>query len=267
MSVRSVLSVAACSVFTSFVFAQAGAQPAAPKSATEGAKPAADPAKPAREPGLYATITTSMGTIVAKLFEAEAPKTVKNFADLAMGRKMWTDPKTGQRTKRPLYNGLTFHRVIPGFMIQGGDPLGNGTGGTDVIPDEFHPSLTFDRPGRFGMANAGPGTGSSQFFITEVPTPHLNGLHTIFGQVVEGQDVVDKIARVPRVAGDKPTTLVRIIRVNVKREGPAAVKPKPTAAKPGVAKPKATTPKAKPSAAKPAATKPAVTQPKTQPAK
>ena len=195
------LSVVACSVFASFVFAQEGGQAAAPKPAAEGAKPAADPAKPEREPGLYATITTSMGTIVAKLFETESPKTVKNFADLAMGRKLWTDPKTGQRTKRPLYNGLIFHRVIPGFMIQGGDPLGTGTGGTDVIPDEFNPSLTFDRPGRFGMANAGPGTGSSQFFITEVPTPHLNGLHTIFAQVVEGQDVVDKIARVPRVRG------------------------------------------------------------------
>ena len=261
------LSVVACSVFASFVFAQEGGQAAAPKPAAEGAKPAADPAKPEREPGLYATITTSMGTIVAKLFETESPKTVKNFADLAMGRKLWTDPKTGQRTKRPLYNGLIFHRVIPGFMIQGGDPLGTGPGGTDVIPDEFNPSLTFDRPGRFGMANAGPGTGSSQFFITEVPTPHLNGLHTIFAQVVEGQDVVDKIARAPRGAGDKPTTAVRMVRVVVKREGPAP-------AKPATAKPKPTTPKAKPAAttAKPAATKPPATKPpattpKTTPAK
>ncbi|HYI94171.1 MAG TPA: peptidylprolyl isomerase [Bryobacteraceae bacterium] len=265
MSVRSALSVVACSMFASFVFAQEGGQAAAPKPAAEGAKPAADPAKPAREPGLYATITTSMGTIVARLFETESPKTVKNFADLAMGRKLWTDPKTGQRTKRPLYNGLTFHRVIPGFMIQGGDPLGTGTGGTDVIPDEFNPSLTFDRPGRFGMANAGPGTGSSQFFITEVPTPHLNGLHTIFGQVVEGQDVVEKIARVPRVAGDRPTTAVRMVRVVVKREGPAPVTP-------ATAKPKPTTSKAKPATAKPAASKPpaakpATTTPKTAPAK
>ena len=267
MSVRSVLSLAAASLLTSFVFAQEGGQPAAPKPATETAKPAVDPAKPAREPGLYATITTSMGTIVAKLFETESPKTVKNFADLAMGRKLWTDPKTGQRTKRPLYNGLTFHRVIPGFMIQGGDPLGNGTGGTDVIPDEFHPSLIFDRPGRFGMANAGPGTGSSQFFITEVPTPHLNGLHTIFGQVVEGQDIVDKIARAPRVAGDKPTTLIRIVRINVKREGPLPAKAKPAAVKPATAKPKATTPKATTPKPKPPAAKPAATKPKTEPAK
>jgi cyclophilin family peptidyl-prolyl cis-trans isomerase len=261
MSARSVLSAAACGLLATLVFAQEKAKPAAPKPATQGAKPATGPAKPAREPGLYATITTSMGTIVAKLFEAESPKTVKNFADLAMGRKEWTDPKTNRRTKRPLFNGLTFHRVIPGFMIQGGDPLGTGTGGTDVIPDEFHPSLTFDRPGRLGMANAGPGTGSSQFFITEVPTPHLNGLHTIFGQVVEGQDVVDKIAHVPRVAGDKPGTLVRMVRVTVRREGPApaAVKAKP-AVRPRAAKPKATTPGAKP-------VKPRAAKPKTAPVK
>jgi len=192
-----------------------------------------------------------MGTIVAKLFDTEAPKTVKNIADLAMGRKEWTDPKTRQRVKRPLYNGLTFHRVIPGFMIQGGDPLGNGTGGTDVIPDEITPSLTFDRPGRLGMANAGPGTGSCQFFITEAPTPHLNGKHTIFGQVIEGQDVVEKIARVPRNSEDLPNTPVRIVRMVVRREGPA-----PATAKPAPAKPK-------PAAAKPAANKPVTTQPAT----
>ena len=230
-------------------FAQNAAAPAAPK-------PTAEAAKPAREPGVYATITTSMGTIVAKLFDAEAPKTVKNFTDLAMGRKEWTDPKTSQKTKRPLYNGLTFHRVIPGFMIQGGDPLGTGTGGTEVIPDEFSPSLSFDQPGRFGMANAGPGTGSCQFFITEAPTPHLNGRHTIFGQVIEGQDVVNAIARVPRDDNDKPKTPVRMIRVVVRREGmpepakpkPAATKPKPSTAKPGAAKPKPATTKPKPTA-------------------
>lgn len=271
MSSRSVLSAAACGLLATLVFAQEGVKPAASKLAAEGAKPAIDPAKPAREPGLYVTIVTTQGTIVGKLFEAESPKTVKNFADLAMGRKEWTDPKTNQRTRRPLYNGLIFHRVIPGFMIQGGDPLGTGTGGTDVIPDEFNPALTFDQPGRFGMANAGPGTGSSQFFITEVPTPHLNGLHTIFGQVVEGQDVVEKIARVPRGAGDRPTTAVRMTRVTVRREGPApvtakpkpaATKAKPTSTQPGAAKPKATT--AKPTTTTP---KPTTTAPKTTPAK
>jgi cyclophilin family peptidyl-prolyl cis-trans isomerase len=248
------------------VFAQA--TPAPP---TASAKTAV-PAKPEREPGLYATITTSMGTIVAKLYEKESPITVKNFVDLALGRKEWVDPATNQKVRRPLYNGLIFHRVIPGFMIQGGDPLGTGTGGTTAIPDEFDPSLSFDRPGVFGMANAGPGTGSSQFFITEVPTPHLNGRHSIFGQVVEGQDVVEKIARVPRDARDKPNTPVRMIRVAINRvgPGPAVGKPVSTSAKPAGAKPaaakKPATGTKPPATKKPAAgTKPAATKPKTTP--
>ena len=241
------LSVAAFGLFAAGMFAQEGVKPA-----VTPAKPATEAVKPAREPGMYMTITTSMGTIVAKLFDAEAPKTVKNIADLAMGRKTWVDPKTKQRVKRPLYNGLIFHRVIPGFMIQGGDPTGTGSGGTDVIPDEFHPSLTFDRPGRLGMANAGPGTGSCQFFITEVPTPHLNGKHTIFGQVVEGQEIVDKIARVPRNAEDRPNTPVRMLRVTVRREGPAPAATKPAATKP---KPRATKPKPRATKPKPAPTK------------
>jgi peptidyl-prolyl cis-trans isomerase A (cyclophilin A) len=217
---------------------------------TDPARPAAEPPKPARDPGLYVTIVTNHGTIVGKLFEKESPITVRNFVDLAQGRKAWTDPKTGQRVRRPLYNGLTCHRVIPGFMIQCGDPLGNGTGGTDVIADEFHPSLSFDQPGRFGMANAGLGTGSSQFFITEVPTPHLNGKHTIFGQVVEGMDVVRKIAQVP-TRGERPTPPVRMTRVTIERVGAAPAKPAAT-------KPKSTRPKAtKPTSAKPKAAKPA----------
>ena len=221
---------------------------------TQPAKPAApDAAKPARDPGLYVTIVTNHGTIVGKLFEKESPITVRNFVALAQGRKAWTDPKTGQRVTRPLYTGLTCHRVIPDFMIQCGDPQGTGMGGTDVIPDEFHPSLSFDQPGRFGMANAGPGTGSSQFFITEVPTPHLNGKHTIFGQVLEGMEVVRTIARVPTGANNKPRTAVRMTRVTIERVGPA-----PAAAKPAAAKPKA---------AKPKATKPPASKPKTAPAK
>lgn len=220
---------------------------------------AAKPATPPLEPGLYATITTSMGPIVLKMYEAESPITVKNFMDLAMGRKEWTDPKTRQRVKRPLYTGLIFHRVIPSFMIQGGDPMGTGMGGTDEIPDEFHPSLTFDRPGRLAMANAGPRTGSSQFFITVAPTPHLNGRHTIFGQVVQGQDVVDKISTVPTSEGDRPKTPVKIMRVAFRREGPGAqpgaAKPKPAGAKPAGVKPAAPKPAgakpAKPPAAKP----------------
>ncbi len=204
------------------------------------------PAQPAREPGLYATFHTTMGDIVVKLFENEAPITVRNFVYLAQGRKAWIDPKTGQKVFRPLYNGVTFHRVIPGFMIQGGDPT--GTGAYDpgfTIKDEFHPSLKFDVPGRLAMANAGPNTGNCQFFITEVPTPHLNGAHTIFGQVVEGQELVGKIARVPRDANDKPRTPVRIKSITFHREGPAPPgdplqrpKPVPKKAAPARAAPK-----------------------------
>jgi len=185
--------------------------------------PAAAPAAPpAIEPGLYATMTTSMGVIKLKLFEKEAPITVKNFRDLTRGTKPWRDQKTGQMVTRPLYPGTTFHRVIPNFMIQGGDPAGNGTGDVGfTIPDEFAPTLKFDVPGRLAMANIGqPHTGSCQFFITVAPTPWLNGKHTIFGQVVEGQDVVTKIVSVPSGAQDKPRTDVKIVSITFKREGP-----------------------------------------------
>jgi peptidyl-prolyl cis-trans isomerase A (cyclophilin A) len=180
------------------------------------------PGSPAREPGLYVRFETTMGNITAKLFEAEAPKNVKSFVDLAEGRKAFKDPATGQMVRRPLYNGVTFHRVIPGFMLQTGDPT--GTGAYDAgftVPDEYTPSLRYDRPGRLGVANIGqPNTGSCQFFITEVPTPHLNNKHTIFGQVVEGQDLVPKIANVPRDQNDKPRTAVKITRVVIERVGP-----------------------------------------------
>jgi peptidyl-prolyl cis-trans isomerase A (cyclophilin A) len=176
------------------------------------------PAAPEREPGLYATITTTQGAIVCKLFEKEAPVTVQNFTGLARGTKEWTDPKTGQKVKRPLYNGTTFHRVIPGFMIQGGDPLGTGMGGPGYdFKDEFSPSLKFDQVGRLAMANSGPNTNGSQFFITVAPTPHLNNHHTIFGQVVEGQDVVDKIVNVPKDSNDKPRTAVVIKSIRIQR--------------------------------------------------
>ena len=222
-----------------------------PAPAPAAPKPAAA-LKPAREPGLYGTLTTSLGTIVVKFYEKEAPITVKNFADLAMGRKEYVDPRTNEKSRKPLYTGLTFHRVIPGFMIQGGDPTGTGMGGTESIPDEFHPSLQFDRPGRLAMANAGPSTGSCQFFITDVPTPHLNNRHTIFGQVVEGMDVVEKIAHVPAdPTNNRPNTPVKIVRVLVKREGVAAAKPAAAKPRPGVAKPKPRPAGAKPAAAKP----------------
>jgi cyclophilin family peptidyl-prolyl cis-trans isomerase len=178
---------------------------------------------------------------------------VRNFIALARGgTKAWTDPKTGQKTTRALYSGTIFHRVIPGFMIQGGDPMGTGMGdgGMVPIPDEFHPSLKFDKPGRLAMANSGPRTGTCQFFISEVPTPHLDGKHTIFGQVVEGQDIVTKIANTPKDANDKPRTPVRLISVKITREG------LPPAPAPAVKKaaPKAGTTTA-PKAAAPAAKK------------
>jgi peptidyl-prolyl cis-trans isomerase A (cyclophilin A) len=185
------------------------------------AAPSGTPAAPAREDGLYATLKTSQGDITVRLFEKESPITVKNFVALARGTKSWKDPKTGQMVRRPLYPGTIFHRVIKGFMIQGGDPTGTGMGDPGyVIPDEFAPTLKFDIPGRLAMANAGPGTGGCQFFITEVPTPHLNGKHTIFGQVVDGQDVVNKIAHLPTGANDKPATPVRLAAVTFQRVGP-----------------------------------------------
>jgi peptidyl-prolyl cis-trans isomerase A (cyclophilin A) len=204
---------------------------------TQEPKPAA-PATPEREPGLYATIQTSMGSIVCKLFEKEAPLTVANFTGLARGTKEWTDPKTGEKVKRPLYTGTTFHRVIPRFMVQGGDPLGNGTGGPGYsFRDEFHPSLRFDQPGRLAMANSGPNTNGSQFFITEVPTAHLNNLHTIFGQVVEGQELVAQITGVPKDANDKPRTAVVIKSIRIQRFPAAAAAEKTAAPAKKAAKP------------------------------
>ena len=185
--------------------------------------PAPAAAAPALEPGLYAIFNTSMGAITAKLFEQETPITVKNFVALARGTKPWKDPKTNAMAAKPLYNGITFHRVFPRFMIQTGDPTGTGAHDCGfTIKDEIVPALKFDQPGRLGMANIGsPNTGGCQFFITEVPYPSLNGGYTVFGQVVDGQDVVNKIAHVPTAAGDKPVTPVKLVTVVIKREGPA----------------------------------------------
>ncbi len=166
---------------------------------------------------LSAKFETTQGTVVVKLFEKEAPKTVANFVGLAEGTKEWTDPKTGQKVKRPFYDGLIFHRVITDFMIQGGDPLGTGTGGPGYkFEDEFS-SLKFNRPGLLAMANAGPNTNGSQFFITDVPTDWLTNKHTIFGEVTEGMDVVKKIIRVPKGPGDRPTTPVVINKLTIIR--------------------------------------------------
>ena len=155
---------------------------------------------------LTATLNTNQGVIKVRLFPDHAPKTVRNFVELAEGSRKWTDPRSGAQTSDPLYNGTIFHRVIPDFMIQGGDPLGTGTGGPGYkFGDEIHPDLAFDRPFLLAMANAGPGTNGSQFFITVVPTPWLTGKHTIFGEVVEGADIVQAISQAARDRRDRPT--------------------------------------------------------------
>jgi len=152
-----------------------------------------------------ATFETSLGTIRVRLFPNEAPKTVANFEGLAKGTKEWKDPATGEKVKKPLYDGTIFHRVIPEFMIQGGDPLGLGTGGPGYqFEDEVQSGRKFDKPGYLAMANAGPNTNGSQFFITEIATPWLNGRHTIFGEVIEGMEVVRAIARVSAGRNDRP---------------------------------------------------------------
>ena len=163
-----------------------------------------------------ATLHTSQGTIVIRLFPDHAPETVRNFVDLVQGAREWTDPRTGSTTTGRLYDGTIFHRVIPNFMIQGGDPLGTGTGGPGYkFADEFHPDLAFDRPYLLAMANAGPGTNGSQFFITTVPTPHLNRRHTIFGEVIEGQDVVDQISHMATDSRDRPVKDVVLESVEI----------------------------------------------------
>jgi peptidyl-prolyl cis-trans isomerase A (cyclophilin A) len=174
------------------------------------------PAKAAKNP--TAIITTSMGKITVTLFKDKAPLTVDNFTGLATGKKEWTDPKSGKKMKgKSLYAGTIFHRVIPGFMVQGGDPLGQGIGGPGYqFQDEVGPLDSFAKPGILAMANAGPNTNGSQFFITVAPTEHLNGRHTIFGEVTGGMDVVNKIANVARNAMDRPNEDVKILGISIK---------------------------------------------------
>lgn len=168
---------------------------------------------------MFATIETSMGTFKVKLFADEVPKTVENFVGLAEGTKEWTDPKTNKKEKKPLYNGTVFHRVIKKFMIQGGDPLGTGTGGPGYkFADEFHAKLRHSKPGILSMANAGPGTNGSQFFVTVVPTPWLDDKHSVFGEVVEGMDIVNKISEAKTQPGDKPVEPIILKSVKIERK-------------------------------------------------
>ena len=170
------------------------------------------------EAGTYAQFDTSEGTFTIRLFEKEAPKTVENFVGLAEGTREWKDPQTGEAKTAPFYDGVTFHRVIGGFMIQGGDRLGTGTGGPGYkFADEFHPSLRHTKAGMLSMANAGPNTNGSQFFITLGPTPHLDNRHSVFGEVVEGMDIVSRIGSVQTGRQDRPVKPVVINRVAIQR--------------------------------------------------
>ena len=167
---------------------------------------------------VYAHFDTTLGSFTAELFDKQTPKTVANFAGLADGSKEWKHPKTGEKHTKPFYDGIVFHRIIDGFMIQGGDPLGQGYGGPGYqFEDEFHPELRHDRAGILSMANAGPNTNGSQFFITLGPTPHLDRKHSVFGAVTQGLDVVKQIGRVKVDRNDRPETPVVINSVRIER--------------------------------------------------
>ena len=170
-------------------------------------------------PGTYAVFNTSEGKITVRLFELDAPVTVKNFIELAEGKREWSHPVSHEKSTNKLYNGTVFHRVIPDFMIQGGDPAGTGMGGPGYrFQDETKGSPhSFDKPGKLAMANAGPNTNGSQFFITVAPTAWLTGKHTIFGEVVEGQNIVEKISKVARNSQDKPHKPVVLESVVIER--------------------------------------------------
>jgi peptidyl-prolyl cis-trans isomerase A (cyclophilin A) len=165
-----------------------------------------------------AIFNTSEGSFKVRLFDDKAPKTVANFVELAEGTKEWTDPKTRQKVTRPFYDGLIFHRVIDGFMLQGGCPIGTGTGDPGYrFADEFGPGLRHDRPGMLSMANSGPNTNGSQFFVTLVPTPWLDNKHAIFGEVVEGMDVVQKIGKTRTGVQDRPVKDIVINSVKIEK--------------------------------------------------
>lgn len=177
-----------------------------------------DEAKAGHE--LYATFDTSQGTIIVRLFTKDAPKTVESFVGLATGEKPWTHPGTGEAMKNtPLYDGTIFHRCIPNFMVQGGDPTGTGRGKPGfTIDDEFQSGRRFDKPGLLAMANSGPNTNGSQFFVTVTSTAWLNNKHTIFGEVVSGQDIIERVANVvPKGPGDRPRTDVVLKKVTISK--------------------------------------------------
>jgi peptidyl-prolyl cis-trans isomerase A (cyclophilin A) len=169
-------------------------------------------------PGTYARFVTSEGNFTIRLFDQEAPKTVENFVGLAEGTKQWSDPRTNQKVQTPYYAGTIFHRVIAGFMIQGGDPLGQGIGGPGYnFADEFHPKLRHNKAGMLSMANRGPNTNGGQFFITLAPTPHLDDRHAVFGEVVDGMDVVSRIGKTPTGDRDRPVKDIVIQTVTIER--------------------------------------------------
>jgi cyclophilin family peptidyl-prolyl cis-trans isomerase len=176
---------------------------------------------PISKPGLYAVFRTSEGSITARLYEKETPLAVRSFVGLAQGTKPWRDPKSGVMVTRPLYDGITFHRVLPGEMIQSGDPTATGSHNCGTtLPDEFLPGLRFDRPGRLAVANAGkPDSGGCQFFITTEAVPEWTGKYTIFGEVVSGLEIVGKISHAP-LRGDRPVDPAKLIRVTIERIGP-----------------------------------------------
>ncbi len=169
-------------------------------------------------PGLYAQFVTSEGNFTVRLFDQEAPETVENFVGLAEGTKEWMDPRTNKKVTQPYYDGVIVHRVIEGFMIQSGDPLGQGIGGPGyTFKDEFHPKLRHNKAGILSMANRGPNTNGGQFFITLGPTPHLDDRHSVFGEVVDGMDVIRKIGSTPTAAQDRPVKDIVIRTITIER--------------------------------------------------
>jgi len=196
--------------------------------AQDAQAPAAQPEGHHRPNGLYATFHTAVGDITARLFEKETPRTVENFVSLAQGVKPWKDPITPTMVRRPLYNNMTFHRIMKGVMIQAGDPTGTGSHDCRVkVADEYLPGLRFDGPGKLAMANkGGPDSGGCQFFLTEAPVSEWTGKYTIFGEVVEGRDLISKISHMP-AHGDKPIDPVKLMSVSIERFGPEPKAKKP----------------------------------------